>query len=230
MIKESNLNYSASSTTSSASSASSTRTSSTGSASSISSMTSTSTSIKNARLLVYLSDNYKARAVQKEFNAVRMKVYIPADYPEKHTPRLQWGYNKWGNNVDTGLGSVRNRPIFTPTYVNGVKLGDKYINFGTSSKNEELIGNISNTKNSITESWLTSYGNAIKLGDWNDFIFLIGDVENANNKFLVNYSDGSNYFRIHPFFPADPDNASAYHADMDKYGVLYIDDIELIDF
>ena len=200
---------------------------------------STSTSIKNARLLVYLSDNYKARAVQKEFNAVRMKVYIPADYPEKHTPRLQWGYNKWGNNVDTGSGTVRNRPIFTPTYVNGVKLGDKYINFGTSSKNEELISKISNTKNIITENWLTSYGNAIKLGDWNDFIFLIGDVENANNKFLVNYSSVSSdvgygtsscYFRIHPFFPANPDNASAYHAEMDRYGVLYIDDIELIDF
>ena len=82
------------------------------------------------------------------------------------------------------------------------------------------------TYNAVTSDWVTEYQTAINYDGWNDLIYLIGDIS-SNAKFVK----GLTYFRIHPFFPAVPDATEwddQYYAD--EYGVMYIDDIELVEF
>ena len=181
----------------------------------------------NARLSVYTMKPFYSEVVEgnaaiiTKFNAVRLKVYYGNDEEalnKTYFPRVQMGPTTW-------MGSDRKtqaRPIFSPTYVNGVKMSDVYI-VSTGSNKTEAFENYIYDYNKVTESWVKQFHSAIKFDEWNDLVFVIGD-EGASKNLIA----GTDYLRIHPFFPADPNNTEKYHAD--TYGVMYIDDIELIDF
>lgn len=180
---------------------------------------------KNARLSVYTRTPFYSEvdgndAIITKFNAVRLKVYYENEEALNKTyfPRVQMGPTNWKDSDD----NTQARPIFTPTYVNGVKMSDVYI-VSTGSNGTESLGNYIYDYNKVTESWVKQFHSAIKFNEWNDLVFVIGDEGTTKN--LITKTD---YLRIHPFFPADPDNPAKYHAD--TYGVMYIDDIELIDF
>lgn len=180
---------------------------------------------KNARLSVYTRTPFYSEvdgndAIITKFNAVRLKVYYENEEALNKTyfPRVQMGPTNWMDSDD----NTQARPIFTPTYVNGVKMSDVYI-VSTGSNGTESLGNYIYDYNKVTESWVKQFHSAIKFNEWNDLVFVIGDEGTTKN--LITKTD---YLRIHPFFPADPDNPAKYHAD--TYGVMYIDDIELIDF
>ena len=177
----------------------------------------------NARLSVYSRSPFYSgdTAPINKFNAVRIKVYYGDNGEEtnkKYFPRVQMGPNNWKD----ANGNVQARPIFTPTYVNGVKMSDVYI-MSTGSNTDESLSNYIGTYNDIPQSWVDQYHSAIRFDDWNDLVYVIGDE--GSSKTLIN---GTNYLRIHPFFPAVPGNSTAYHPE--TFGVMYIDDIELIDF
>ena len=183
------------------------------------------TTNSNARLSVYTREPFYKKeggnaAIITEFNAVRLKVYYGNEEALNKTyfPRVQMGPNNWKDSH----GNTQARPIFSPTYVNGVKMSDVYI-VSTGSNEEEALGNYIDDYNKVTESWVKQFHSAIKFNEWNDLVFVIGD-EGASKNLIA----GTDYLRIHPFFPADPNNTEKYHAV--EYGVMYIDDIELIDF
>lgn len=178
----------------------------------------------NARLSVYTRKPFYSEvggnaAIITKFNAVRLKVYYGNEEALNKTyfPRVQMGPTDWKDSDD----KTQARPIFSPTYVNGVKMSDVYIVSNGSEK--EAFDNYSYDYNKVTESWVKQFHSAIKFDEWNDLVFVIGD-EGASKNLIA----GTDYLRIHPFFPADPNNTKKYHAD--TYGVMYIDDIELIDF
>lgn len=180
----------------------------------------------NARLSVYTRKPFYSEvegnaAIITKFNAVRLKVYYgneeEALNKKIYFPRVQMGPTTWMGSD----GKTKARPIFSPTYVNGVKMSDVYIVSNGSEK--ETFDNYSYDYNKFTESWVKQFHSAIKFDEWNDLVFVIGD-EGASKNLIA----GTDYLRIHPFFPADPNNTAKYHAD--TYGVMYIDDIELIDF
>ena len=179
----------------------------------------------NARLSVYTRDRFysvvgKNAAIITKFNAVRLKVYYGNEEALNKTyfPRVQMGPTDWKDSDR----NTQARPIFSPTYVNGVKMSDVYI-VSTGSNGTEALGNYIYGYNKVTESWVKQFHSAIKFDEWNDLVFVIGDEGDSKNLIA-----GTDYLRIHPFFPADPNNREKYHAD--EYGVMYIDDIELIDF
>lgn len=177
----------------------------------------------NARLSVYSRSPFYSGDTPpiRKFNAVRIKVYYGDNGEEtnkKYFPRVQMGPNDWKD----ANSNVQARPIFTPTYVNGVKMSDVYI-MSTGSNTTESLSNYIGTYNNIPKSWVDQYHSAIRFDDWNDLVYVIGDE--GSSKTLIN---GTNYLRIHPFFPAVPGNSTAYHPE--TFGVMYIDDIELIDF
>lgn len=179
----------------------------------------------NARLSVYTRKPFYSEvegnaAIITKFNAVRLKVYYGNEEALNKTyfPRVQMGPNNWKDSD----GNTQARPIFSPTYVNGVKMSDVYI-VSTGSNGTEDLKNYIYDYNKVTESWVKQFHSAIKFNEWNDLVFVIGDEGTSKNLIA-----GTDYLRIHPFFPADPNNTAKYHAD--TYGVMYIDDIELIDF
>lgn len=183
------------------------------------------TTNSNARLSVYTRKPFYSEvgenaAIITKFNAVRLKVYYGNEEKLNKTyfPRVQMGPTDWKDSDD----NTQARPIFSPTYVNGVKMSDVYI-VSTGSNGTEALGNYIYGYNKVTESWVKQFHSAIKFNEWNDLVFVIGD-EGASKNLIA----GTDYLRIHPFFPADPNNTAKYHAD--TYGVMYIDDIELIDF
>lgn len=179
----------------------------------------------NARLSVYTRKPFYSEvggnaAIITKFNAVRLKVYYgnEEELNKTYFPRVQMGPNNWKDSD----GNTQARPIFSPTYVNGVKMSDVYI-VSTGSNGTEDLKNYIYDYNQVTESWVKQFHSAIKFDEWNDLVFVIGD-EGASKNLIA----GTDYLRIHPFFPADPNKTAKYHAD--TYGVMYIDDIELIDF
>lgn len=183
------------------------------------------TTNSNARLSVYTrTPFYKEEggnaAIITKFNAVRLKVYYGNEEALNKTyfPRVQMGPTDWKDSD----GNTQARPIFSPTYVNGVKMSDVYI-VSTGSNGTEILDNYIYDCNKVTESWVKQFHSAIKFNEWNDLVFVIGDEGTSKNLIA-----GTDYLRIHPFFPADPNNTKKYHAE--TYGVMYIDDIELIDF
>ena len=183
------------------------------------------TNNSNARLSVYTRTPFYKEAggnaaIITKFNAVRLKVYYGNEEALNKTyfPRVQMGPTDWKDSE----GNTQARPIFSPTYVNGVKMSDVYI-VSTGSNGTESLDNYIYDCNKVTESWVKQFHSAIKFNEWNDLVFVIGDEGTSKNLIA-----GTDYLRIHPFFPADPDNPAKYHAD--TYGVMYIDDIELIDF
>lgn len=183
------------------------------------------TTHSNARLSVYTRTPFYKKeggnaAIITEFNAVRLKVYYGNEEALNKTyfPRVQMGPTDWKDSD----GNTQARPIFSPTYVNGVKMSDVYI-VSTGSNGTEDLKNYIYDYNKVTESWVKQFHSAIKFNEWNDLVFVIGDEGTSKNLIA-----GTDYLRIHPFFPADPNNTAKYHAE--TYGVMYIDDIELIDF
>ena len=183
------------------------------------------TTNSNARLSVYTRKPFYSEvegnaAIITKFNAVRLKVYYGNEEALNKTyfPRVQMGPTTWKDSD----GKTQARPIFSPTYVNGVKMSDVYI-VSTGSNGTEDLKNYIYDYNQVTESWVKQFHSAIKFNEWNDLVFVIGDEGTSKNLIA-----GTDYLRIHPFFPADPNNTAKYHAD--TYGVMYIDDIELIDF
>ena len=117
----------------------------------------------------------------------------------------------------------------TPSYINGNKMDVKILSYGNSSNNAEeissvlQIGNHDGTLNKIDQAWLESWDKAINKDEWNDMIWVWSDI--SGNKSLP---VAVGQIRIHPFFPADPDNDKAYYAG--EYGVMYLDDIQMIRF
>ena len=117
----------------------------------------------------------------------------------------------------------------TPSYINGNKMDVKILSYGNSASNAEENSGVLQTKNhdgtlnKIDQTWLESWGKAIKKDEWNDMIWVWSDI--SGNKSL---STSVSQIRIHPFFPADPGNDKAYYAD--EYGVMYLDDIQMIRF
>lgn len=183
------------------------------------------TTNSNARLSVYTRTPFYKEvggnaAIITKFNAVRLKVYYGNEEALNKTyfPRVQMGPTDWKDSD----GNTQARPIFSPTYVNGVNMSDVYI-VSTGSNGTESLDNYIYDCNKVTESWVKQFHSAIKFNEWNDLVFVIGDEGTSKNLIA-----GTDYLRIHPFFPADPNKTAKYHAD--TYGVMYIDDIELIDF
>ena len=162
-----------------------------------------------------------------KFTGVRMKIYISEADKDKYFPRCQISYTE---AKISGTDTIINRPIMTPRYLNGKELDVKWLSYVDNTKEttdlaSESINNIDATYNEINQDWLDAWSEAIKGDDWNDFVF---DFKNVTGSNIPAHDNSAYMCRIHPFFPADPDDPAKYHAD--KYGVMYIDDIELIDF
>ena len=158
------------------------------------------------------------------FTGVRMKIYISEADKDKYFPRCQISYTKY---EISGTTTIINRPIMTPRYLNGKKLDVKWISYGDNSNNSESIQNIDATYNTIDQDWLKAWSAAIKVDDWNDFVFDYRSVTGSN----IPAHSTAYMCRIHPFFPAKispTDNSDMYHAD--EYGQIYIDDIEYVEF
>ena len=197
-----------------------------------------SSGVNNARFMMKFTNAFASvdnNVPIKQFNAVRMKVRYVKDADEnykKYFPRVQLGLSDF--KIKDGSTNVTIPwAICSPTYVNGHKMSDVYV-FGmgkksTNSGDSEAISNTYKpitTYNAVTSDWVTEYQTVINYDGWNDLIYLIGDIS-SNPKFVK----GLTYFRIHPFFPAVPDATEwddQYYAD--EYGVMYIDDIELVEF
>ena len=136
---------------------------------------------------------------------------------------------KSSQNYSSLPSTTINRPIMTPSYINGNKMDVKILSYGDKSANaEEKNGalqtdNHDGTLNKIDQAWLESWDKAINKDEWNDMICVWSDI--SGNKSL---SNSVTQIRIHPFFPADPNNDKAYYAD--EYGVMYLDDIQMIRF
>ena len=185
--------------------------------------------VMNGRLGVNFTDNMKA-VNNKGMNALRAKVYISSSDAEKYFPRVQLMYNNFtsSKNYSSPL-TIINRPIMTPSYINGNKMDVKILSYGKVDTNAEeksgvlQTGNHDGSLNKIDQAWLESWGKAINKDEWNDMIWVWSDI--SGNKSLP---DAVGQIRIHPFFPADPDNDKAYYAD--EYGVMYLDDIQMIRF
>lgn len=185
--------------------------------------------VVNGRLGVNFTDNMKA-VNNKGMNALRAKVYISSSDAKKYFPRVQLMHNKFTSSKNYSLPStIINRPIMTPSYINGNKMDVKILSYGNSSNNAEeissvlQIGNHDGSLNKIDQAWLESWDKAINKDEWNDMIWVWSDI--SGNKSLPNTVG---QIRIHPFFPADPANDKAYYAD--EYGVMYLDDIQMIRF
>ena len=195
-----------------------------------------SSGVNNARFMMKFTNAFanpkdNDNAPIKQFNAVRMKVRYVKDTDEnykKYFPRVQLGLNDF--KIKDGSKNVTMPwAICSPTYVNGHKMSDVYVlgmgKNGTSEAISDTYKPITEY-NAVTSNWVTEYQTAINYDGWNDLIYLIGDIS-SNAKFVK----GLTYFRIHPFFPAVPGATKwqdQYYAD--KYGVMYIDDIELVEF
>lgn len=151
----------------------------------------------------------------KSFYGVRMKVYISEGNATKYYPRMQVSNNKAKKTDET----IINRPIITPRFLNGVELAVKALHYGNTSTNTEMLGNLDGADNVIDQAWLAKWAGAVKVNDWNDLFYDWRD--------LTGGSLSNSMIRIHPFFPADPDNPKAYHPS--EYGTIYIDDIEFVD-
>lgn len=159
------------------------------------------------------------------FTGVRMKIYISEADKDKYFPRCQISYSA---AKISGTQTTINRPIMTPRYLNGKKLDVKWISYGDNINNAESITNIDDTYNTIDNDWLEVWSAAIKGDDWNDFVF---DFKNVTGSNIPAHTSSAYMCRIHPFFPAkiSPEgNSDMYHAD--KYGKIYIDDIEYVEF
>ena len=195
-----------------------------------------SSGVNNARFMIkftnaFASDKDNDNVAIKQFNAIRMKVHYVKDTEEnykKFFPRVQIGLSNFaimdGNNK-----VVMPWGICSPTYVNGHKMSDVYVfGMGINSSKEVISDTYKpiTTYNTVTADWVTEYQTAINYDGWNDLLYVIGDIS-SNAKFV----NGLTYFRLHPFFPADP-NATAWNKQYyaDEYGVMYIDDIELVEF
>ena len=192
--------------------------------------------VNNARFMMkftnaFANDKYNDNVAIKQFNAIRMKVHYVKDTEEnykKFFPRVQIGLRDFaimdGNNK-----VVMPWGICSPTYVNGHKMSDVYVfGMGINSSNEAISDTYKpiTTYNTVTADWVTEYQTAINYDGWNDLLYVIGDIS-SNAKFI----NGLTYFRLHPFFPAVPGATKwqdQYYAD--NYGVMYIDDIELVEF
>ena len=196
------------------------------------------TNVANARFMMKFTNAFASvddNVPIKQFNAVRMKVRYVKDADEnykKYFPRVQLGLSNF--KIKDGSTNVTMPwAICSPTYVNGHKMSDVYVfGMGKKSSNSGDSEAISDTYkpittyNAITSDWVTEYQTAINYDGWNDLIYLIGDIS-SNPKFVK----GLTYFRIHPFFPAVPGATEwKYQYYADKYGVMYIDDIELVEF
>ena len=185
--------------------------------------------VMNGRLGINFTDAMKV-VNNKGMNALRAKVYISSSDAEKYFPRVQLMYNNFtsSKNYSSPL-TIINRPIMTPSYINGNKMDVKILSYGNSASNAEENSGVLQTKNhdgtlnKIDQTWLESWGKAIKKDEWNDMIWVWSDI--SGNKSL---STSVSQIRIHPFFPADPGNDKAYYAD--EYGVMYLDDIQMIRF
>lgn len=151
----------------------------------------------------------------KNFYGVRMKVYISEENATKYYPRMQVSQNS-AKKTD---GTTINRPIITPRFLNGVELDVMALHYGDNSNTSEQFGNIVGTDNVISQEWLNKWASAVKVNDWNDMFY---DWRDLTGSHLTN-----SMIRIHPFFPADPNNPKAYHPS--EYGTIYIDDIEFVD-
>ena len=164
------------------------------------------------------------------FTGVRMKIYISEEDASRFFPRCQISYTK---ATISGTTTIINRPIMTPKYLNGTKLDVKWLSYvdngkATTDLAAESIANIDATYNVIDQAWLNAWVAAIKVNDWNDFVFDYRSVTGSN---IPAHSNSAYMCRIHPFFPAkiDPESKSdMYHAD--EYGRIYIDDIEYVEF
>lgn len=159
-----------------------------------------------------------------KFTGVRMKIYISDADKDKYFPRCQISYT---DAKISGTQTKINRPIMTPRYLNGKKLDVKWISYG-NGKDNELISNIDASYNTIDNAWLEAWSAAIKGDDWNDFVF---DFKNVTGSNIPAEENTAYMWRIHPFFPAKispEDQSDMYHAD--KYGKIYIDDIEYVEF
>ena len=186
--------------------------------------------VMNGRLGVNFTANMKA-VNNRGMNALRAKVYISSSDAKKYFPRVQLMHNKFTSSKNYSLlpSTIINRPIMTPSYINGNKMDVKILSYGNSSDNAEeksgvlQTGNHDGSLNKIDQAWLESWGKAINKDEWNDMIWVWSDI--SGNKSLPNTVG---QIRIHPFFPADPDNDKAYYAD--EYGVMYLDDIQMIRF
>ena len=185
--------------------------------------------VMNGRLGVNFTANMKA-VNNRGMNALRAKVYISSSDAKKYFPRVQLMHNKFTSSKNYSLPStIINRPIMTPSYINGNKMDVKILSYGNSSNNAEeissvlQIGNHDGSLNKIDQAWLESWDKAINKDEWNDMIWVWSDI--SGNKSLP---EAVGQIRIHPFFPADPDNDKAYYAD--EYGVMYLDDIQMIRF
>ena len=192
------------------------------------------TNVANARFMMKFTNAFASDGNNppiRQFNAVRMKVRYVKDADEnykKYFPRVQLGLSDF--KIKDGSEYVTMPwAICSPTYVNGHKMSDVYVlgmgKNGTSEAISDTYKPIT-TYNAVTSDWVTEYQTAINYDGWNDLIYLIGDIS-SNAKFVK----GLTYFRIHPFFPAVPGATKwqdQYYAD--KYGVMYIDDIELVEF
>ena len=197
-----------------------------------------SSGVNNARFMMKFTNAFASvddNVPIRQFNAVRMKVRYVKDADEnykKYFPRVQLGLSNF--RIKDGSTNVTMPwAICSPTYVNGHKMSDVYVfgmgkkssNSGDSEAISETYEPIT-TYNAVTSDWVTEYQTAINYDGWNDLIYLIGDIS-SNPKFVK----GLTYFRIHPFFPAVPGATKwqdQYYAD--NYGVMYIDDIELVEF
>ena len=123
------------------------------------------------------------------------------------------------NSAKKTDGTTINRPIITPRFLNGVELDVMALHYGDNSSTSEQLGNIVGTDNVISQEWLNKWASAVKVNDWNDMFY---DWRDLTGSHLTN-----SMIRIHPFFPADPNNPKAYHPS--EYGTIYIDDIEFVD-
>ena len=186
--------------------------------------------VMNGRLGVNFTANMKA-VNNRGMNALRAKVYISSSDAKKYFPRVQLMHNKFTSSKNYSLlpSTIINRPIMTPSYINGNKMDVKILSYGKVDTNAEekngvlQIGNHDGTLNKIDQAWLESWDKAINKDEWNDMIWVWSDI--SGNKSLP---DAVGQIRIHPFFPADPDNDKAYYAG--EYGVMYLDDIQMIRF
>lgn len=193
-----------------------------------------SSGVNNARFMMKFTSAFASvdnNVPIKQFNAVRMKVRYVKDADEnykKYFPRVQLGLSDF--KIKDGSTNVTMPwAICSPTYVNGHKMSDVYVLGMGKNGTSEAISNTYKpitTYNAVTSDWVTEYQTAINYDGWNDLIYLIGDIS-SNPKFVK----GLTYFRIHPFFPAVPGATEwKYQYYADKYGVMYIDDIELVEF
>ena len=154
------------------------------------------------------------------YNAIRFKMYIG---DKIMYPRMQWGMNNitatsasmFYKEGDTNM----NRPLCTPSYINGKRMEMKLLRWGTGTESESM-SILNGDWNVVDDAWLAEYASAIKLHAWNEFVYSMSDVRGGGM-----IGKGNNYVRAHPYTPCDKENSKAYHAS--EYPVVYLDDMEL---